>query len=442
MMSRLSVVALALAWFLHSVACSQPVGGPSLCGNGVIDPGEECDDANPVEMDGCSCQCGIVPILVTGSAARVADLSMTVAGEIVVAWWEEGADSALGRLRWRAYGRSGLEERAWESPAALNPGLVRIAMREDGDVVLAWGSSEDTVSTLYISGATATPMDIQGPNIAHDIAFLPDGRFSVAWQENNFGCNFLTGVGILSPAGGLLTEVILDETACIQDGGPQLAAGPAGELLVLYVRFAGETGFAELVAQRLGSTGEVGAETVVDAVDADEIHRPSDPGLTYYLGGVYISLHLQLLPGGEALALAHRIEAGEEYLGRVWLVDAVGAQIAIDSVFRPPTDEPFSAALSGAAVRDDGRYWLAWRDRDLQAPMLQQFATNGEPLGAPLGARTLPGVQQSAYMAVAGAPDGRFALLWCEWPASEGDVFTCYIQRFDRYGRALGSLPW
>lgn len=183
MMSRLSIAALALAWLLHGVACSQPVGGPSLCGNGVIDPGEECDDANPVKLDGCSRQCGIAPILVTGSAASVVDLAMTATGEIVVAWWEEGVDSALGRLRWRVYGRSGLEERAGEWPAALRPGLIRVAMRKDGDIVLAWGKSENTVSTLYISGAMATPVDIKGPNTAHDIAVLPDGRFAVAWQE-------------------------------------------------------------------------------------------------------------------------------------------------------------------------------------------------------------------------------------------------------------------
>jgi cysteine-rich repeat protein len=31
--------------------------GPSLCGNGRFDPGEECDDGNTVNGDGCSSQC-------------------------------------------------------------------------------------------------------------------------------------------------------------------------------------------------------------------------------------------------------------------------------------------------------------------------------------------------------------------------------------------------
>jgi cysteine-rich repeat protein len=442
MMSRLQIAVLALIWSLHAFACGRPVGDLPLCGNGMIDPGEECDDANSVELDGCSRRCGIAPILVTELAASVVDVAMTAAGEIVVAWWEEGVGNTSGRLRWRAYGQSGVVERAGEWPVALRHGLVQLAMREDGDIVIAWGKSEDTVSTLYISGAAATKTDIHGPNAAHDIAVLPDGRFAVAWREEGRGCGNATGVSILSPAVGLLNESILDDTACVKDGGPRLAAGPAGELLVLYVRTEVGTGVAELVAQHLGSTSEAETEMVVDAMDIEALHSPDVPGLFYYLGGVYIGLHLELLPGGEALALAHRIEAGEEYLGRVWVVDAAGTRLAINSVFPPPSDEPFSGALAGVVPRNDGRYWLAWRDRDLQATLLQQFATTAGALGTPLRARTLPGAQDIEYMVTTGTPDGRLALLWWEWPGPSGGVSTCYIQRFDRYGRVLGSLPW
>jgi cysteine-rich repeat protein len=33
------------------------LGGVSLCGNGIVDPGEECDDANNIDGDGCSATC-------------------------------------------------------------------------------------------------------------------------------------------------------------------------------------------------------------------------------------------------------------------------------------------------------------------------------------------------------------------------------------------------
>ena len=31
--------------------------GPGLCGNGKLDPGEECDDGNTVDGDGCMSDC-------------------------------------------------------------------------------------------------------------------------------------------------------------------------------------------------------------------------------------------------------------------------------------------------------------------------------------------------------------------------------------------------
>src|SRR5262249_21148739 len=35
-------------------------GKASVCGDGVIDPGEQCDDGNTVEGDECSAQCKVV----------------------------------------------------------------------------------------------------------------------------------------------------------------------------------------------------------------------------------------------------------------------------------------------------------------------------------------------------------------------------------------------
>src|SRR5580765_6625819 len=34
-------------------------GGGSICGNGALEPGEECDDGNVVSRDGCSRSCQI-----------------------------------------------------------------------------------------------------------------------------------------------------------------------------------------------------------------------------------------------------------------------------------------------------------------------------------------------------------------------------------------------
>src|SRR5262249_53649047 len=42
------------------------------CGNGVLDPGEECDDGNTVSCDGCSGTCKTEPPVVCGDGVLVA----------------------------------------------------------------------------------------------------------------------------------------------------------------------------------------------------------------------------------------------------------------------------------------------------------------------------------------------------------------------------------
>ena len=52
---------------LHGAAPEQP----SLCGNGIIDPGEECDDGNQINGDGCSGMCKVEnPVTMTCKVPR------------------------------------------------------------------------------------------------------------------------------------------------------------------------------------------------------------------------------------------------------------------------------------------------------------------------------------------------------------------------------------
>ena len=41
--------------------CPSTGGGNAgtLCGNGVLNPGEACDDGNRIDHDGCSSECGV-----------------------------------------------------------------------------------------------------------------------------------------------------------------------------------------------------------------------------------------------------------------------------------------------------------------------------------------------------------------------------------------------
>ena len=63
-MIRANRLFLALALCAHSSACGlifdTDAQGPQVCGNGCVEQGEACDDANDIAEDGCNaCQCAL-----------------------------------------------------------------------------------------------------------------------------------------------------------------------------------------------------------------------------------------------------------------------------------------------------------------------------------------------------------------------------------------------
>jgi len=60
-MVRSFVGAVGLAWVLLAVPLAEPAraGAEELCGNGVLDGDEQCDDGNLEDGDGCSATCRI-----------------------------------------------------------------------------------------------------------------------------------------------------------------------------------------------------------------------------------------------------------------------------------------------------------------------------------------------------------------------------------------------
>ena len=53
---------------MHNVPCMR-TASQSQCGNGIINVGEECDDSNAVDLDGCS-QCQLDPFFMCQAAWR------------------------------------------------------------------------------------------------------------------------------------------------------------------------------------------------------------------------------------------------------------------------------------------------------------------------------------------------------------------------------------
>lgn len=52
-LSRVVIIMIGL------IGCDHDRVGLSNCGDGVVDPGEQCDDGNELELDGCNIECGV-----------------------------------------------------------------------------------------------------------------------------------------------------------------------------------------------------------------------------------------------------------------------------------------------------------------------------------------------------------------------------------------------
>ena len=67
------VVMLAFMTLLASCGGGQQGDPFALCGNGVLDPGEQCDDGNLTDGDGCRSNCTFELIPGNGSGSRLGD---------------------------------------------------------------------------------------------------------------------------------------------------------------------------------------------------------------------------------------------------------------------------------------------------------------------------------------------------------------------------------
>jgi cysteine-rich repeat protein len=59
MRETVGLLCLAVAISLRSSPCMAAPSDASLCGNGKLDPGEQCDDGNVKPLDGCSASCEV-----------------------------------------------------------------------------------------------------------------------------------------------------------------------------------------------------------------------------------------------------------------------------------------------------------------------------------------------------------------------------------------------
>jgi cysteine-rich repeat protein len=172
---------------------------PQECGNGLVDPGEACDDGNALDGDGCSSTC------TTESWSEV---------DVFAGWACTCVVFTDGRLRcWGRGGYHGWGEYPFaigddETPASVGdvPGGTDVARVDAGYMQVCavmrsgelrcWGGYEEFGQTGGAAAALGmsdtTPMDVGGPaEVAaignfHSCALLADGGVR-CWGKNDRG---------------------------------------------------------------------------------------------------------------------------------------------------------------------------------------------------------------------------------------------------------------
>ena len=209
---------------------------PPACGNGTVEPPEQCDDGNRVDGDGCSAACTTTarwqgPELVgQGTAPAVA---ITPAGDLLVAW--STAQQIWVRRRAAIAG-------AWEPPRTLTDGArtvgsPRLAVDDHGDAVVAWTTARGQplgVAWARAGGVwspLATPAgDADVQRVVRAVALGPDATIVVGWDEVRAGAPIVPQVGVRRPDGAW--AAIVDPASVTTTGARlALAVGSVGASL-------------------------------------------------------------------------------------------------------------------------------------------------------------------------------------------------------------------
>jgi cysteine-rich repeat protein len=214
----------------------------ATCGNGVLDPGEECDDGNRMDGDGCDWSCrlgpgtlprfgsddpsvpglegsgGLEPIDLTGSAAATWGNAVLVWGDTVYATLLQSPDAVFAR-----FGIDGVRVGdAWRYTDAEHEPNGRLDLVWNGDGYgLAWCASDATlwfVELDRMGKMRYAPLQPAVIDLPCDPTLVWDGeRYALLWTVATDGPDSSLDPALaqdlrfvaLGPGGVALTDVVV-----------------------------------------------------------------------------------------------------------------------------------------------------------------------------------------------------------------------------------------
>jgi cysteine-rich repeat protein len=349
-----------------------PAAWAQVCGNGIVELGEACDDGNAANTDLCLNDCFDA---VCGDGH--------VLEPIVV--WEPGPELEVTTTL------PGKQERP------------RVAMADDGTFLLVWEGEDSDKDGVWgqVYDADGWPLSAEfqvntvsaGKQERPRVAAAPDGSFVVVWQGEDSDNKGIFGIRLDmdgSPLGG---EFVVNATEFGKQERPTVEVAGDGSFVVAWQ--SEDSDGKGIFARRFDANATpLGDDFQANTVEENTQDRPA---VAAAADGSFVVVW-QGEDADDKGVFGQRFDANGV---------AVGSEFVVNTTTDAKQDEPDVAAA------DDGSFVVVWRspDADKDGVFGQRFGADGLPLGSEFRVNTDETKKQSQAR-VAMADDGSFFVVW------------------------------
>lgn len=443
MRTLIIITTMAAAWGCYS-SQGRMHEEAATCGNELVEAGEQCDDGNEVDWDGCN-SCTVAEFMVntlTDLHQQNPDVAVAADGSFIVVWeGDEEREEHTRRVfarRYDAEAVSSLPEIGLHDPEMILGYNPSVDMSPEGRSVVVWAGN-----SVLGTAAMAVRLDPSGSPAADTFVVagtsfgVPTPSVGMA-HDGSFVVAYCGSGGILAQrynpeaeATGPAIEVSITPHLDFDPFGvgPALATDAEGGFLVAWTHGDRDESL-DVYGQSFGPGGEsLTADFLVNTTVRLDQSRPAAAisGL-----GTHVVVWEGRLPDSDAWGIYGQLFDEESR--------PVGPEFMVNE--RPNG----SQSVPDVAMDEGGGFVVVW---DSSGPgdsvydiAFRLYAPDGTPLTGDRKANLFTRSLQSVP-SVDMTPDGRFVIAWQSKEQLSGErEFNIYAQRYDALGRARGLMAW